>query len=56
MARTTTFYGSSVGKKVIMAVTGGLMALFLVMHMLGNLCWNFYVFFNYRFNITNETS
>lgn len=37
MARTTTFYGSSVGKKVIMAVTGGLMALFLVMHMLGNL-------------------
>jgi len=37
MARSTIALASSVGKKVVMAVTGALMALFLVMHMLGNL-------------------
>ena len=32
-----TFYGSSIGKKTIVAATGALMVLFLVGHMLGNL-------------------
>ena len=31
------FYASSIGKKIVVAVTGGLLVLFLVGHMLGNL-------------------
>ncbi len=33
----TTLWGSTVGKKTVMAVTGVIMLLFLVVHMLGNL-------------------
>ncbi|TMR90968.1 succinate dehydrogenase cytochrome b subunit [Nonomuraea basaltis] len=35
--RTGGFLGSSNGKKVVMAVTGAVMVLFLLLHMLGNL-------------------
>jgi succinate dehydrogenase / fumarate reductase cytochrome b subunit len=35
--RNRGFLGSSNGKKVVMAVTGAVMVLFLVLHMLGNL-------------------
>jgi succinate dehydrogenase / fumarate reductase cytochrome b subunit len=35
--KTLSFYRTSVGKKTVMAVTGLLMLLFVVMHMLGNL-------------------
>jgi succinate dehydrogenase / fumarate reductase cytochrome b subunit len=37
MVRTSTFYGTSVGKKTVVAATGALLVLFLVGHMLGNL-------------------
>lgn len=37
MRRLTKLYASTVGKKVIMAVTGVILVLFLVAHMLGNL-------------------
>ena len=37
MARAISFYGTTVGKKVTMAVTGGILFLFLCGHMLGNL-------------------
>ena len=37
MARSMTFYRSTVGKKIVMAVTGAMMFLWLVGHMLGNL-------------------
>ena len=37
MSWVSTFYGSSIGKKVVVAVTGAIMVLFLVGHMLGNL-------------------
>lgn len=37
MSWVSTFYDSSIGKKVIVAVTGTIMVLFLVGHMLGNL-------------------
>jgi succinate dehydrogenase / fumarate reductase cytochrome b subunit len=36
-AASVGFYGTSVGKKVVMAVTGLLMVFFVVVHMLGNL-------------------
>ncbi|MEO3888117.1 succinate dehydrogenase cytochrome b subunit [Nonomuraea sp. B5E05] len=35
--RTRGFMGSSNGKKAVMAVTGAVMVLFLILHMLGNL-------------------
>jgi succinate dehydrogenase / fumarate reductase cytochrome b subunit len=35
--KTMSFYRTSVGKKTVMAVTGLLMLLFVMMHMLGNL-------------------
>lgn len=34
---TTTFYQSSIGKKTVMAVTGFLLFIFVVIHMIGNL-------------------
>jgi succinate dehydrogenase / fumarate reductase cytochrome b subunit len=37
MSWVSTFYGSSIGKKVVVAVTGAIMVLFLIGHMLGNL-------------------
>lgn len=37
MSWVRAFYGSSIGKKTIVAVTGAIMALFLLGHMLGNL-------------------
>ena len=37
MSWVSTFYGSSIGKKTIVAVTGAIMVLFLIGHMLGNL-------------------
>ncbi len=37
MSRVSTFYRTTIGKKVVMAVTGGLFFLFLVGHLLGNL-------------------
>ena len=37
MSRTTAFYRSLIGKKVIVAVTGALLLGFLVMHVIGNL-------------------
>ncbi len=37
MSRATAFYRSLVGQKIIMAVTGIILYLFLVAHMLGNL-------------------
>ena len=36
MNRITQFYGTAVGKKFVVAVTGIIMAGFLVMHMIGN--------------------
>ncbi|MBI5502220.1 MAG: succinate:quinone oxidoreductase, partial [Deltaproteobacteria bacterium] len=35
--RVLTFYGTSVGKKVVMAVTGFIVFGYVVVHMLGNL-------------------
>ena len=37
MARAMTFYQSLVGKKVVMAVTGAILFVFLIGHLLGNL-------------------
>lgn len=37
MSWVRAFYGSSIGKKVVVAITGALMVLFLIGHMLGNL-------------------
>jgi succinate dehydrogenase / fumarate reductase cytochrome b subunit len=37
MTGFTTFYRTSVGKKLLVAVTGVLLVLFLIGHMLGNL-------------------
>jgi len=37
MGRVAMFYQTTVGKKVVMAATGGLFCLFLVGHLLGNL-------------------
>jgi succinate dehydrogenase / fumarate reductase, cytochrome b subunit len=37
MNKLTQFYGTAVGKKFVVAVTGIMMAGFLVMHMMGNL-------------------
>jgi len=37
MARSMTFYRSTVGKKIVMAVTGAMLFLFLCGHLLGNL-------------------
>lgn len=37
MQRVAKLYESSIGKKVVMAVTGGLLVLFVIVHMLGNL-------------------
>jgi len=37
MTAIARFYGSSIGKKIIVAVTGALIILFLIVHMLGNL-------------------
>jgi succinate dehydrogenase / fumarate reductase cytochrome b subunit len=37
MGRLTAFYSTLVGKKVIMAVSGGILFLFVVGHLLGNL-------------------
>lgn len=37
MRRALTLYGSSIGKKVMMAVTGLILFLFVVAHMVGNL-------------------
>ncbi|MDG1136733.1 MAG: succinate dehydrogenase cytochrome b subunit [Phycisphaerales bacterium] len=37
MNKLTQFYGTAVGKKFVVAVTGIMMAGFLVMHMIGNL-------------------
>src|SRR5687768_12111831 len=37
MARVLSLYGSSVGKKIAMAVAGVVLALFVVGHMVGNL-------------------
>ena len=37
MNKLQQFYGTAVGKKFVVAVTGVIMAVFLVMHMIGNL-------------------
>ena len=37
VARAQTLWRSSIGKKSVMAVTGLIMVLFLLVHMLGNL-------------------
>ena len=37
MAAVTHFYRSTVGKKIVMAVTGALMFAFVLVHMVGNL-------------------
>jgi succinate dehydrogenase / fumarate reductase cytochrome b subunit len=37
MTRALTFYGSSIGKKVVMAITGLILVGFVIGHMLGNL-------------------
>jgi succinate dehydrogenase / fumarate reductase cytochrome b subunit len=37
MTRFVTFYRTSVGKKVVMAVSGAMLSLFLVVHLVGNL-------------------
>ena len=37
LSRTLNFYQASIGKKVVMAVTGCMLFLFVIGHMLGNL-------------------
>jgi len=37
MGRITSFYGTTIGKKAVVAVTGLVLFLFLILHMLGNL-------------------
>jgi len=37
MQQLTGLYGTSIGKKVVMAITGGILVLFVIVHMLGNL-------------------
>jgi succinate dehydrogenase / fumarate reductase cytochrome b subunit len=37
MTKLHNFYGTAVGKKFVVAITGIMMAGFLVMHMIGNL-------------------
>src|SRR2546430_7850868 len=36
-ARSTAFYRSSIGRKIIVAVTGAVLILFVIGHLLGNL-------------------
>ncbi|MCG6964701.1 MAG: succinate dehydrogenase, partial [Acidobacteria bacterium] len=37
MSATQTFYGSTIGKKILMAVTGIILFGFVLVHMLGNM-------------------